>query len=79
MLAERYGFTHLSAGDLLRSEIAWETERGKRFMQLLRAKGEIGIFEGLEMVRVRRKGKKERRERKSRLKAVSKGQKAFFC
>ena len=52
MLAERYGFTHLSAGDLLRSEIAWETERGQRFLQLLRSKGEIGLFEGLEMVRV---------------------------
>ena len=64
MLAARYGFTHLSAGELLRWEIARETERGKRFLELMHTEGEISVFEGLEMIRVRGSNQRGRNERR---------------
>jgi len=39
-IVEKYGFTHLSTGDLLRDEVASGSERGKQLTQIME-KGEL--------------------------------------
>jgi len=45
-IVEKYGFTHLSTGDLLRDEVASGSERGKQLTQIME-KGELVPLVGL--------------------------------
>ena len=49
--ASRYGFTHLSTGDLLRDEVASGSERGKRLNDIMKSGQLVSLEEVLGLLK----------------------------